>query len=109
MIISGAQTTPKPSEPEQVLFQSRNVTEVNNKSKTPQRCNSDMKFTVKGIQTASYSELLSELKSHTHDGCPLKCRKESLTMKDVPGLRKHYIEVHGARPLRGVKGKSSQI
>ena len=66
-----------------------------------------MKLTVMGIKTDSYTELLSELKSHTHDGCPLTCRKDALTMKSV--LRKHYIEVHGAEPLRGVKRKSTQI
>ena len=89
------------------MFQGANATEIDSESKTPQQCSSDMKFTVKSLQTALYTELVSELKSHTHNGFPLKCRKDPLRMRDV--LRKHYIEVHGARPLRGVKRKSSQI
>ena len=72
---SGALTTPKLSEPEQVIFEKPNATQIKSESETHQRCSYDMEFTVKGIESASYAVLLSEFKSHTDNGCPLKCRK----------------------------------
>ena len=104
---SGALTTPKLSEPKQVIFEKPNATQIESESETHQRCSYDMEFTVKGIESASYAVLLSELKSHTDNGCPLKCRKDTLTMQDV--LRQHYIEAHGAGVTRGVERKSTQI
>lgn len=58
-----------------------------------------MQITILGLKTASYTELFDEVKAHS-----LKCRKAIETMRSV--LESHYLTVHGARPLRGIKRMS---
>ena len=46
----------------------------------------------------SYSDLLKEVQVHG-----VKSRKDKSSMKKA--LESHYLKVHGARPVRGLKRK----
>ena len=63
-------------------------------------CDTPMAFTMREIQTSTYSKLLKEVKAHPH----VKCRKDTEAMKIA--LTEHYIKEHGARRVRGIKRKS---